>query len=145
MNDKTISVPGITLCWVTSFCVDLAWHLNSLILSMTMVWLIQQAHWAATSSVRLWHLRMTTLENNVCPIVKLRSRFQVRSRSSPRSGPEGPRSKVQRPGPGLYIKLSSSGPGQGPRSGPGQAAGQVPGQVQQVQGLRPKTWTWAIH
>ena len=93
MNDKTISVPGITLCWVTSFCVDLAWHLNSLILSMTMVWLIQQAHWAATSSVRLWHLRMTTLENNVCPIVKLRSRFQVRSRSSPRSGPEGPRSK----------------------------------------------------
>ena len=43
--------------------------------------------------------------------------------------------------------------GPGPRSGLGQVAGQVlgqvlgqvPGQVQQVQGLRPKTWTWAIH
>ena len=47
-------------------------------------------------------------------------------------------------GPPIAIMehlLSSSGPGPGPRSGPGQAAGQV----QQVQGLRPKTWTWAIH
>ena len=61
MNDKSIFVPvisNLTLCWVTSFCVDLAWHLNFLILSMTIVWLIQQAHWAATSSVSFWHLWM---------------------------------------------------------------------------------------
>ena len=45
-----------TLCLVTSFWVAFAEHLNSLILSMTMVWLIQQAHWALASSVKLWHL-----------------------------------------------------------------------------------------
>ena len=40
-------------------------------------------------------------------IVKLRSRSrsQVRSRSGPRSGPEGPRTKDQRPGPGLALNL----------------------------------------
>ena len=40
-----------------------------------------------------------------CVIVKLRSRFQVRSRSGPRSGPKGPRTKDQRPGPGLTLNL----------------------------------------
>ena len=43
-------------------------------------------------------------------IVNLRSRSQVRSRSGPRSVPEGPKSKVQRPGPGLYIKFCLSPP-----------------------------------
>mgnify|MGYP001404103767 CR=1 FL=1 len=40
-------------------------------------------------------------------IVKLRSRSrsQVMSMSGPRSGPKGPRSKDQRPGPGLYTKF----------------------------------------
>ena len=40
-------------------------------------------------------------------IVKLnsRSRSQVRSRSGPRSGPKGPRTKDQRPGPGLTLNL----------------------------------------
>ena len=58
-----------TLCWVTSFCVDFAEHLNSLILSMTTVWLIQQAHWADTSSVRLWHLeeKVYTFVNKKTP------------------------------------------------------------------------------
>ena len=39
-------------------------------------------------------------------IVKLRYRSQVRSKS----GPEGPRTKVQRPGPGLYTKFGLSPP-----------------------------------
>ena len=40
-------------------------------------------------------------------VVKLRSRsrVKVRSRSGPRSGPKGPRTKDQRPGPGLNIKF----------------------------------------
>ena len=40
-------------------------------------------------------------------IVKLRSRSrtQVRSRSGHRSGPKGPRTKDQRPGPGLTLNL----------------------------------------
>ena len=44
---------------------------------------------------------------NIFGIVKLRSRSrsQVRSRSGPRSGLKGPRTKDQRPGPGLYIKF----------------------------------------
>ena len=42
---------------------------------------------------------------NIGRIVKLRSRSQVRSRSGPRSGPKGPRTKDQRPGPGLYTKF----------------------------------------
>ena len=74
MNDKSIFVPvisNLTLCWVTSFCVDLAWHLNFLILSMTIVWLIQQAHWAATSSVSFWHLWMAILENVSVQFVNL--------------------------------------------------------------------------
>ena len=48
-----------------------------------------------------------TLSLCVTIVVKLRSRSrsQVRSRSGPRSDPKGPRTKDQRPGPGLYIKF----------------------------------------
>ena len=38
-------------------------------------------------------------------VVKLRSRSQFRSRSGPRSGPKGPRTKDQRPGPGVTLNL----------------------------------------
>ena len=48
-----------------------------------------------------------TNEDEEYGFVKLRSRSrsQVRSRSGPRSGPKGPRTKDQRPGPGLYTKF----------------------------------------
>ena len=46
-------------------------------------------------------------------VVKLRSRSQVRSRAVPRSGPKGPRTKAQRPAPGLYTKFGLPGYGRG--------------------------------
>ena len=43
---------------VTFFWLDLARHFCSLILPMTIVWFIQQLHWAVTSSVSFWHLQL---------------------------------------------------------------------------------------
>ena len=42
--------------------------------------------------------------------LRSRSRSQVRSRSGPRSGPKGPRTKDQRPGPGLSLNLVCHSP-----------------------------------
>ena len=52
----------VTLNWVTNFWFDFAWHLNSLILEMTMVWFIQHSHWALTFVVSCWHLRSAEFE-----------------------------------------------------------------------------------
>ena len=43
---------------VTFFWLDFARHFCSLIRPMTIVWFIQQLHWAVTSSVSFWHLQL---------------------------------------------------------------------------------------
>ena len=60
----------------------------------------------------LWFRYVKDMINQI-QIVKLRSRSQVRSRSGPRSGSKGPRTKDQRPGPGLYIKFGLPPHGRG--------------------------------
>ena len=55
------------------------------------------------SSNRLNEMRILKFLNVVN--LRSRSRSQVRSGSGPRSGPKGPRTKDQRPGPGLTLYL----------------------------------------